>query len=110
MIKWHYDERPQREDDYLCLLTHEDRNTDGEKNGKVFAEVGIRSFGKQNDDSWVMLDEKWTPDTPVWQEQTGSFYGEKVVAWCDIEELRDSVKLPEGAEWWSLEKVLEGQG
>lgn len=115
-LNWHYSakERPTKEGIYLCVLLHNVPKRIYKENGmyqdengkkfdwgeteKVIAEVETRWFGREPDDAWVMRGEPWTPDTMVWTEQTGSYEGERVWAWADIND-RPNMPLPEGVEY-----------
>ena len=63
--------------------------------GKV---INDRNEGKDADLMWLLCGEPWTPDTMVWTEQTGSYEGERVWAWADIDDKPD-MPLPEGVEY-----------
>ena len=115
-LNWHYSakERPTKEGTYLCVLLHnvpkriykDDGMYEDEKGRrfewgeteKVIAEVETRYFGCEPNDAWVMRGEPWTPDTMVWTEQTGSYEGERVWAWAEMDDKPD-MPLPEGVEY-----------
>lgn len=115
-LNWHYSakERPTKEGTYLCVLLHnvpkriykadgmyQDENGkkfDWGETDKVIAEVETRFFGYEPDDAWVMRGEPWTPDTMVWTEQTGSYEGERVWAWAEMDD-RPDMPLPNGVEY-----------
>ena len=121
-LNWHYseNERPEKEGTYLCVLLHnvpkrifkDDGMYEDEKGrrfewgetDKVIAEVDTRYFGYEESGHWVMRDEPWTPTTMVWTEQTGSYEGERVWAWADIDD-RPDMPLPKGVVYSSSHVV-----
>ena len=94
MTKWNFN-RPTEEGNYYCLLIREEWY-DGKPTGRTVAWCEARHFGRCH--SWKMDGE---PDTGlVWEEQTGSYQGEKVHAWTELPPLPEcDLDLPAGVVW-----------
>lgn len=78
--KWHpANKRPTESGEYFVYLEYEEYKN-GQPTGRKAREIDIRHFGTCY--SWKMDGE---PDEGlVWEEQTGSYLGEHVLAWMKM--------------------------
>ena len=106
-MKWHYvDEEgnPKKSGVYwVTLIYPEQKKVDEEGNewkatGKTLVDVDTRYLGEATKDNleWKMQGQ---PDNGlIWTQETGSYEGETVWAWAEMEETPLPERLPEGAE------------
>lgn len=108
MKKWNYvdkDGNPNKPGMYWVTLIHPEWK-DGKKTGKMVAEVDARYYADLDKEpelkGWTMDDE---PDNGLaWTEESGSYSGERVHAWIEIEDI-GIAELPEGVEYRNFESL-----